>query len=92
MRTGMRIFRAQLAVALIVSGLTACDNVSWGGADVAVVPPPPKAGGPDLSKEEEAAMEELPQGPLLYYVARSAAGAVMIPIAEITGEIGRAHV
>jgi hypothetical protein len=75
------------AVALIVSTLSACDNVSWGGADVAVVPPPAKStSGIDLSTEEEAAMDELPKGPVLYYVARSTSGAVMIPVAEITGD------
>jgi hypothetical protein len=50
------------------------------------VPPPPKASGANLTKEEAAAMDDLPQGPVLYYVARSTAGAVMIPIAEITGD------
>ncbi len=82
----MHGFRAPFAVALIVSALTACDNVSWGGADIAVVPPPTKAGGPNLSVEEEAAMEELPQGPVLYYVARNSTGAVMVPIGEMVGD------
>ncbi len=31
-------------------------------------------------------MEELPQGPVLYYVARSNAGAVMVPIGEMVGD------
>ncbi|MEO5509212.1 MAG: hypothetical protein ABIV28_08405, partial [Longimicrobiales bacterium] len=83
MRAHLHVIRASLAVALIVSALTACDNVSWGGADVAVVPPPAKARGAQLSKEEEAAMDELPQGPVLYYVARSTVGAVMIPVGEM---------
>jgi hypothetical protein len=83
----LRVFKkSALLVALIVSTVAGCDNVSWGGADVAIVPPPPKAGGGNLSKEEAAAMDDLPQGPVLYYVARSTAGAVMIPIAEISGD------
>jgi hypothetical protein len=57
--------------------------VSWGGADVAVVPPPAKARGGELTETEAAVMDELPRGPVLYYVARGAAGAVMIPVAEI---------
>ena len=81
-----RKLRTTFAVALIVSALPACDNVSWGGADVAVVPPPAKASGVELSTEEEAAMDELPKGPVLYYVARSSSGAVMIPVAEITSD------
>jgi hypothetical protein len=79
-----------LAIALIVSALTACDNVSWGGADVAFVPPPAKAGGADFSEEEAAAFDDLPQGPVLYYVARSSVGAVMIPIGEMSGDSLRA--
>ena len=34
---------ASAAAGLIVILLTGCDNVSWGGVDVAVVHPPPKA-------------------------------------------------
>ena len=36
--------RAGLALAtLILSALTACDNVQWGGIQVEFVPPPPAA-------------------------------------------------
>jgi hypothetical protein len=72
---------------LIVSALTGCDNVNWGGVDVAVVPPPPSTGGRATRQEATAAAaESLPQGPILYYVARAGTGAVLTPVAELSGD------
>lgn len=69
---------------LMVSALPGCDNVSWGGADVAVVPPPPGGGGgPRTPEDEVMATEPLPQGPILYYVARTAGQALMTPVAQL---------
>jgi hypothetical protein len=78
---------ARAAVALIVILLTGCDNVSWGGADIAVVPPPPPTAAPATGDDaEEGGVEPLPRNPILYYVARTASGAMMTPVGQITGD------
>ena len=65
--------------------VASCDNVNWGGADVAIVPPPPRADALPASAEDLAA-DPLPEGPLLFYVVPSSDGATMVPVAEITGD------
>src|SRR5688572_21211781 len=78
--------RACAAVGLIVSLVAGCDNVSWGGADIAVVPPPPKARTTTPTATVEARVEPLPTKPILYYVARNRSGAFMTPVGEIQGD------
>lgn len=70
----------RLPVLLMVIGLSGCDNVEWGGFDLAVVRPPPTAGPVD---EEVEAVERLPDRPILYHVTRDATGAVVIPVGEV---------
>jgi hypothetical protein len=77
-------FTRMLLYSVLVS-TTACDNIDWGGADVAIVPPPPRADALPASGEDLAA-DPLPEGPLLFYVAPSTEGASMVPIAEISGD------
>ncbi|CAN5612073.1 hypothetical protein BH23GEM9_BH23GEM9_34190 [soil metagenome] len=87
MKPGIRIARA--AVGLIVILLAGCDNVSFGGADVAVVPPPPRASsapGTEAGAVEVGGVEPLPSNPVLYYVARTADGGYMTPVGEILGD------
>jgi hypothetical protein len=76
---------ARVAFGLIVILLTGCDNVSWGGVDLAVVPPPPKA--VEVAEgTEEGGVEPLPTNPILYYVARTAEGGRMTPVGQISGD------
>jgi hypothetical protein len=82
----LRTIRGGLALILI--GLTGCDNVRWGGADVAIVSPPPRAAvdAGDAPADGAAEPERIPTGSLLYHVRRTEDGAMMRPIAEITGD------
>lgn len=70
-------------VLLIVSMLGGCDNVGWGGLDVAVVPPPPKPQPARQTEREAAEVEALPTGAVLYYAVRSGAGALLTPVAQL---------
>jgi len=59
--------------------------VSWGGADVTVVPPPPRpSGAPEPGLEPGA--ERLPEGPNLYHVVTAGASASIVPVAEIVAD------
>lgn len=70
---------------LILLLLAACDNVSWGGADIRIVPPPPKeTRAPERSADPTVG--PLPDGPVLYYVERTGVGAVLVPVAEIAAD------
>ena len=65
--------------------LGACDNVNWGGADVAIVPPPPKASGVPVSGED--LQEALPEGPILFYVVPNEGGrGTMMPVGQIVAD------
>lgn len=79
------IRNARAAVGVIVILMTGCDNVGWGGIDVAVVPPPPKAEAPQAGSEEPG-VQPLPEQPILYYVVRSGDGAFITPVAQIAGD------
>ena len=78
---------ARVATLLMVIAAAGCDNVDWGGLDLAVVPPPPTTapvggdieGGPDL-----------PDGPILYHVTRDSVGVTMAPVGEISDQQLRA--
>lgn len=76
--------RAPIIVALMLTIATACDNVGWGGADLAVVPPPPKASGLPISGEDLA--EKMPEGPILFYVVPNQGGGTMVPVGQIAGD------
>ncbi len=77
---------------MIVTLCGACDNVHWGGVDVALVPPPPKGEPQALPGDTGAAatLEPLPRGPVLYFVRQEGTDGVMVPIGEISGDTLRA--
>lgn len=83
---------------MILTALTACDNVDWGGATMELRPPPPKdttgvADDPDADAEPV-----LPEGPVLFVVRRVVReGAedptrppTLVPVAEIASDSLRA--
>ena len=82
-----RASHARSAALLMLVLLTACDNVSWGGMDMAVVPPPPKASAQVDSLSAAGAVDErMPSGPVLYHVLRDSTRASMTPVAEVSGD------
>jgi len=80
----------RLAIPLILTGLTACDNVSWGGVRMRLETPPVPA-DTAAGAAEPAAVEAPPSegprplqlGPLLFLVERDAEEATAFPVAEI---------
>ena len=77
----------QALAALIVIALSGCDNVDWGGIELAVVPPPPTSQAQREAAAEAPADERMPDGPVLYYVHISQGGVpVLTPVAEVSGD------
>lgn len=74
---------ARLAALLILIPVAGCDNVEWGGVQFAVTPPPPKAEAPESELE---AAEQLPDGPVLYYVRRDSANVEVVPVGVVTDD------
>jgi len=80
--------RHLLAVAVILTGATGCDNVTWGGSDVRLMPPPTTAAD-TLSGGETAAPEDPAQrsyGPLLLAGTREGGRATLAVVGEIQGD------
>lgn len=86
MRATRRLPR--LAPVLILTALSACDNVKWGGAEVQLVPPPP-AGGAQPGESGDASYADLglPSGTVVFHVVKQPTGGVrVIPVAEVSGD------
>ena len=88
------ILRTAAAWAFILTSAAACDNVSWGGADVTVVPPPPRLVAAPTEERtapvEQRGPERLPDGPILYHVRVEGATGRLEPVAEIIEDSLRA--
>lgn len=74
---------ARLAALLILIPVAGCDNVEWGGVQVAIVPPPARAEAPAADIE---AAERLPDGPIVYYVRRDSATLEVIPVGVVVDQ------
>ncbi|HEU0015807.1 MAG TPA: hypothetical protein VFQ45_19165 [Longimicrobium sp.] len=79
---------APAAALLILTALSACDNVEWGGASVQIVKPPPAGGeAPAAPDPGTVAGLDLPRGAVLFHVTRSPnGGARLVPVAEISAD------
>jgi hypothetical protein len=78
-------FAALLPLLLIVAALAACDNVTWGGTDVQIVPPPPAHGSIEIEPDARVFAElGLPSGTVLFHVVRDTAETRLIPVAEVS--------
>ena len=81
-----RFIRRTGALALILSTLTACDNVEWGGATMELQPPPKPDPVPEdsLPAENEPLPPPLPSGPVLALVELQGDRGNLIPLGEVT--------
>jgi hypothetical protein len=85
--------RKSLAIAVMLTVASGCDNVSWGGIDVGLKPPRTKAevtaeaSLPAAAVEEEGdALPELPTGPILLAGRRNGSYATLTVVGEIQGD------
>ena len=80
--------RRWIALACMVMTVSGCENVAWGGVEVALQAPLPKAQPevPDEAAEEaneEANLPPLPTGPLLLAGTRDGSSATLVLVGEI---------
>jgi len=77
-----------LAIAVILTGATGCDNVTWGGAEVHLAPPP--TAPTDSLAEEPLLTDDDPflrsYGPLLLAGTRTAGRASFVVVGEVQGD------
>lgn len=78
--------RAGWALLLIVTFLTACDNVNWGGAQFSIVSPPPgaRSAAAEDAEADDPVDEQPPAGPILYFVRAFEDQALLVPVAAIS--------
>lgn len=86
MRPTNRRVRGAASV-LILTALSGCDNVKWGGSEVQFVPPPPAGGTLEVSENPQTYADlGLPGGPVVFHVKRGPGGAQLIPVGEVSGD------
>ena len=85
--------RKTLAIAVMLTVVSGCDNVEWGGSTVALKGPPPRAEmvaeAPGLAAalaEDAPPVIELPTGPLLLAGTRSGTTATLTVVGEVQGD------
>jgi hypothetical protein len=84
----MSVSTPRAAALLILTALTGCDNVKWGGASIQKIDPPPASDVAQVHTVEEGpANLGLPTGSVLFHVMRTAnGGARIVPVAEMAGD------
>lgn len=82
--------RRWLALAVIVTALSGCDNVAWGGVDMRLQAPPSRAemspspaAADTAGLDEAASLPDLPTGPLLLAGGRNGSSATLVVVGEI---------
>jgi hypothetical protein len=76
----------RMSLLLILAAAAGCDNVTWGGADVQIVPPPPAPGSMEIETDARVFAElGLPSGTVLFHLVRDTAATRLIPVAEVAG-------
>lgn len=75
------------AAVLILTALSACDNVQWGGQEVRIVkPPPPEGTVQPTTTPDEPTNLGLPRGTVVFHVVRGAGQDRIVPVAEVSGD------
>jgi hypothetical protein len=76
------------ATFLILTALTGCDNVKWGGISVQKIDPPPAMDVEQVHTVEQGpANLGLPTGSVLFHVIRADDGTTrIVPVAELSGD------
>lgn len=83
----MRSRTVRAAGLMILTALSACDNVQFGSAEVRIVKPPPPAGAAETTPTpEDEPNLGLPRGSVLFHVVRAQNQDRIIPVAEISGD------
>ena len=78
---------ARGASLLILTALSACDNVKWGGSEIQFVPPPPAGGARESSADAQTFADlGLPSGTVVFHVTKGPQGATVTPVAEVSGD------
>lgn len=76
-----------LVLLVILHAGTACDNVEWAGADIALRPPP--SAEPDSASADSTQAPpppEMPDGPVLFAAFREGNEVSVVPVAELAGD------
>jgi hypothetical protein len=76
------MLRHLLAIAVILTVATGCDNVAWGGIDVAIEAPDPATATPDADGAEAVEIEAppVPAGPILLAATRQGSSLTLAPV------------
>lgn len=81
--------RRWLLVAVILTVASGCDNVSWGGVEMRLVPPPEAAPAPVPAGDSavaQAPLPALPTGPILLAGTRDGDRATLVVVGEVRGD------